>query len=88
MLRFGPRKSDFSQGGFLHFLTQPKITRQRPFEITDIEYDVINDSIETMERVEYNTSGGWNVLNFHDIEDLENFYWLWYEIFKKNVNKP
>ena len=57
-VKFWTWKSEFPQGYFLCSLTQPKITRQRPFEITDIEYDVINDSIETMERVEYNTSGG------------------------------
>ena len=32
-------KSDFPQGIFLCSLSQPKITRQRPFELTEIKYD-------------------------------------------------
>ena len=37
------RKSDLPQVNLLRFLTQPKITRQRPFELTDLEYDKIKD---------------------------------------------
>ena len=62
-------KREFPQGDFLHSLTQPKITRQRPFELTDIEYDLIKDKIPNMERVEYNTDVGINVINVDDIED-------------------
>ena len=51
MLRFGPRKSDFPQGGFLNFLTQPKITRQRPFEITEIGYYRVKYEISRTEHV-------------------------------------
>ena len=36
-------KREFPQGDFLHSLTQPKITRQKPFELTSIEYDLINN---------------------------------------------
>ena len=32
--------------------TQPEITRQRPFELTDIEYDLIKGEIANMERFE------------------------------------
>ena len=34
--------NDFLVGNFPCSLTQPEITRQRPFELTDIEYDLIN----------------------------------------------
>ena len=37
------RKSDLPQVNLLRSLTQPKITRQRPFELTDLEYDKIKD---------------------------------------------
>ena len=30
------RRNEFPQGNLLRSLTPPKITRQRPFEITDI----------------------------------------------------
>ena len=35
------QKSEFPQGTFLRYLTQPEITRQRPFELTDIYYDLL-----------------------------------------------
>ena len=38
-VKFWSRKIDFTQGNFLRSLTPPKITRQRPFKLTDIEYD-------------------------------------------------
>ena len=40
------RKSELPQGNFLHSLTPPKITRLRPFELTDTEYDIIRDENE------------------------------------------
>ena len=33
------QKSEFPQENFPPSLTQPKVTKQRPFELTDIEYD-------------------------------------------------
>ena len=35
------RKSEFPQENFLRSLTQPEITRQRPFKLADIYYDKI-----------------------------------------------
>ena len=64
------RKIDQSQRNFLHYLTQPEITRERPFELTDIECDRIKDEIESTESVEYHTALGINVRNVDDIEDF------------------
>ena len=36
------RKSELPPGNFLDYLTQPEIKRQKPFKLTDIEYDQIN----------------------------------------------
>ena len=46
------RKIEFPQVNFPHFLTQPKITRQRTLKITDIEHDRIEDEISRMGHVE------------------------------------
>ena len=61
------RKSEFPQGNFLRSLTQPKITRQRTFKLTDIEYDQMKDEIEIMERDEYTAAYGRNGMNVDDI---------------------
>ena len=37
------RKNDFPQRNHLRSLTQPKITRQGTFKITNIGYDIINE---------------------------------------------
>ena len=66
------RKIELPQGDFLRFLPQPKNTRQRPFEHTDIEYDRIKDEIARMGHVDYKTDIGRNVINVDDIEDFEN----------------
>ena len=52
------RKSDSPQRNFLRSLTQPEIKIQRPFKLTDIDFDIIKDEIITMERVEYSTAIG------------------------------
>ena len=49
------QKSELPQENFLCSITQPNISRQGPFELTDIEYDIIKDEISRMELVEYNT---------------------------------
>ena len=54
------------------YLTQPKITKQTPFGVTDTEYDLIKDEITRMECVEYNTSFGINMMNVDDIEKFAN----------------
>ena len=64
-------KIQFTQGNVLCSLTQPEIKIQRLFEIIYIEYNLIKDEIASMERVEYNTSVGKNVMNVDDIEDFE-----------------
>ena len=66
------RKSEFPQDNFLNFLTKPEITRQRPFELTDIDYDLIKDEILRMECVDYNNASGINIINVNDIEDFQN----------------
>ena len=66
------RKSDLTQGNLLHSLTQPGITRQRPFKLTEIKYYPIKYEIARMERVDYNTYFGRNVMNVDDIEDFAN----------------
>ena len=45
-------KGGFLLGNFLRSLIQPEITTQRPFELTEIEYDQIYDEILGMGRVE------------------------------------
>ena len=44
------QKGELPQGNFLSFLTQPKITRQIPFRLKYVEYDIIKYEIESMER--------------------------------------
>ena len=39
------QKGEFLQRNFLRSLTKPEITRQRTFELTDIEYEQIRDEI-------------------------------------------
>ena len=67
------QKSNSTQGNFLRYLTQPKIIRQIPFELTDIEYDQIKDEIERMERVISNTDIVINVMIIDDIYISPNF---------------
>ena len=67
------QKSELPEGIVLSSLTQPKITGQRPFELTYIEYDLINNEILIMKCVEYSTGVGRNVMNVDDIEDFANF---------------
>ena len=45
-------KTELPQGNFLRSLIQPKITSQRTFELTEIEYDLIKYEIARLERVE------------------------------------
>ena len=51
-------------------MSKPDITRQRPFRLTDINYDQMKGEIERMEQVEYNTAIGINVMDVDDIEDF------------------
>ena len=67
------RKSDLPQVNLLRSLTQPLITRRRTLELTDIDYDIIQDEISGMEYFEQNTSIRRNVMNDDDIEDFEMF---------------
>ena len=67
-VRVWTHKGDFPLGHFLCSLTQPKNTTQGPFEMTGIEYDLINYETPGMECVEYNTSIRINVMNVNDIE--------------------
>ena len=41
-------RSEFPQDNFLGSLTQTKISIQRPFELTDIDYDQIKDEIASI----------------------------------------
>ena len=66
------RKSKFPPGNYLCSLTPTKITRQIPFELTDIDYDLRKDEIARMESIEYNTAIGRNFMNVDDIEDFSN----------------
>ena len=47
-IRVCTRKSEFSQGEFIHYFIQPEIKIQRHFELTDIEYDQIKGEITRM----------------------------------------
>ena len=71
-IKFWTRKSELPQGNFLRSLTQPENTIQIPFKLMDIEYDQIKVEVERMERVDYNTDIGRNVMNIDDIEDFSN----------------
>ena len=71
-VRVWTRESEFPQGHFLLSLTQPKITRQRTFEISDIGYDLIKDEIEMVDCDEYTTDVGIYINNVDDIEDFVN----------------
>ena len=44
-VKFWTRKSELPQGNFLRSIPQSEITRQRDFELTDIEYDCIMNEI-------------------------------------------
>ena len=48
-------------------LTQPTITRQLRFELTNIDYDQIKDEIASMERVDFSTDIGSNFMNEYDL---------------------
>ena len=65
-------KNDLPQSNYIHSLTQTAITRQIPFKLMDIEYARIKDEIEDMERIQYNTAIGINIINEYDIEDFVN----------------
>ena len=65
-------KNELLQGNYPNSLTQPKITKQRPFELTGIEYNQIKDKILRMECVAYNTDIGRNIMNVGDIEEFVN----------------
>ena len=71
-VRFWTQERELPQGNFLCSLTQPKITRQRHLELTDIDYYIIKYYITRTERVEYITGIERNVMNIDDIEDFEN----------------
>ena len=81
-------KIQLPQGNFLPSLTQPKITRQRPFKITDIEYGLINYLVTKMECAEYKTSVGRNIINVDYMEDFAIFQCYNVKYFKEDVNKP
>ena len=60
-------KNEFPQGNnYLRSLIQTAITIQRPFELTDIEYDMIKYEIARMVNVYYNTAIVQNVINEYD----------------------
>ena len=42
------RKSELLLGNYLHYLTQPESTRQKPIELTGIEYDQIKDEFSSV----------------------------------------
>ena len=46
------RKIEFPEGNFLRSLNQTEITRQRPFKLTGINYELIKYEIERMKCVE------------------------------------
>ena len=56
-----------AQGNYLRSLMQAAITVQRPFELNNIAYDQIKDEISWMERANYNTAIGHNVINEYNI---------------------
>ena len=71
------QKSAFPIGNYyLCSLMKPEFTRQRHFKLTDIEYDIITDETAMMERVEYNTDIGRNVIYVDDTEDFAKFIGL------------
>ena len=59
--------------GIYYVSLKTEITRQRPFTLTDIEYDQIKDEISRMKLVDYNTATGINVMNVDNIEDFGRF---------------
>ena len=61
------QKNEFPHGEYLRSLNHPSIAIHRPYDITDIQYDEINNEIESMELVQYNASIGRNVMNKCDI---------------------
>ena len=66
------QKSELPERNFISSWTQPKIIGQRPFELTYIEYDLINNEILMIKCVEYSTGVEINVMNVDEIEDFEN----------------
>ena len=55
---------------YLCYLYQPEITRQIPFELTDIDHNKIKDENSRIKCVEYNTDIGQNSVNEYDMVDL------------------
>ena len=60
-------KTELPQGNLLCSLTQAGITIQRPFKLTDIDYDQIRDEIARMECVYNNNAIVRSVMNFDNI---------------------
>ena len=60
-------KSELPPGTWICSLTQPEITRQITFEVTDIEYDLMKDENPGKECVEYHTAIERNTTNVDDI---------------------
>ena len=67
------QKSAFPQGDFLCSLAKPTITRHRPFNLTENQYDQIQYGITRMELVDYNTAVGRKFMIIYDIEHLAKF---------------
>ena len=61
------RKYDTPKGNQRRSLTQPETTRKQPFELTEIQYDLIKDKIARTEHVDYNTDIGWKFMNEYDL---------------------
>ena len=47
-VNFLTRKNNLPHGNYLYYLMINEITIQRPFELTDIDYDRIKDGISSM----------------------------------------
>ena len=61
------RKYDTPKGNQLRSLTQPENTRKQPFELSEIQYDLIKYKIARTEHVDYNTDIGWKFMNEYDL---------------------
>ena len=67
------QKNELPTGKYPLYLTQSAITRQINFKLTDIVYDWIKDKISRIERGEYNTTIGRNVMNKDYMVDFLHF---------------
>ena len=67
-------KNDFPQDNCLHYLMQTEMTRQIPFGLTEIQYDIIKYEMVSIQIVQYTTDIGRNDITEDYIDNFSSVY--------------